>query len=412
MPRSHGLHRYINNQNYRYDPSFLHGSHANPFESRSSSKSALLPASLPILILHHSFHYQSLHLPLSLSPIRKPIMKLKDLLEWITFVPIIFCCICPLNLLTGNWRDPSQIHRCGTARHNDEERRKARKQALAENKKWASRLPRPLPARRKRRLTLPLLEESSLRCPLILGMKKKQRTDSQSQSPFFSRFPIELRQMIYREFVLDGSSKPHFRMLRKKSQPRLGCLRHRSHDPDMIFDPSWWGAVGSHGVRCACCTREETDTGMLFPLLTCRRFYSEMVHVLYQSPVFEFKDPATLLLFRSTVLPSRIFSVRSVHLTWQAPHWPQFVGPLIPREQRREHNQWLRFCNVMREMKGLKRLVVVLENVPMMANFYLPPLRRIQHVDDFVVGVDEVRGCDDVDAPFRIIEAPVVSSPV
>ena len=294
---------------------------------------------------------------------------------------ILCCCICTGNLIDGNWRHPFYAEGyCGTNRRPKKEWMREE----AEERKWSSSKPKPLPPRRSRRLTLPLDES---RCKLPMIAKKKQRIYSQSQSLFFSRLPIEIRELIYHEVIVGGT--PNFRILRKKYHPRLGHIRYTQQPDKVIFDDTQWGHTGAHRSRCKCCLKWMTYGGLLALLLTCRRLYSEAIRLLYQGTIFELKNPMTLLAWRQTILPQRLNMINALHLTWQV----RAVRAPTKRVKS-EWAAWHQCCRVLSEMRDLRRLTVVIDHAydtglvtRAEVEGYLQPLYRIRHVQDFVVGL-------------------------
>ena len=229
--------------------------------------------------------------------------------------------------------------------------------------------------------------------------KRKQRTQSQRQS-LFSRLPVEVRRLIYREIIV--GDKPNFRILEKKYQPRFGHLRHAPQPDRPLFNDTWWGHVDKHHRLCPCRARERTDGGLLALLLSCRQVYSEAIDELYHQPVFEFKDPATLLAFRATILPQRLNAIKAVNLTW-ALKADTFLSESGMKP-------WWQCCEVLSNMRGLRQLNVVLYDSGASSDIvkgYIQHLRTIRHVDKFIVGLAwecDLRIYEDGYAPFRLVK--------
>ena len=326
---------------------------------------------------------------------------LKETLIVVATAPLLSiccCCLCTSNLIKdlreGLWRNPLYVYGgyCGTNRPNPREDRRRE----AESKRLASNRPRELPLRRPRRLTLPL----DPRRPGLPSIGQwKQRKQSQRQS-LFSTLPIEIRRLIYQEIIVGDT--PNFRILQKRYQPRLGHLRHAPRPDRVVFDDSWWGRVGTHHDLCHCCAREETDGDLLALLLTCRQTYSEAIDLLYQLPVFEFKDPSTLLAFRPTVLPQRLNAIKAVHLAWEVKADALLLKPGMRR--------WRQCCEILSKMYGLRQLTVVLQGRVASSDTvrgYMQHLRLIRHVDEFVVGLAwkcDLRMYEDGHAPFLLVK--------
>ena len=341
---------------------------------------------------------------------------LKKTLSVVVVAPFCacFCCIiCWPNLYhdlrEGLWRNPFYMRGgyCGTNRRNST----AARQAEVERRRLLSNKPRRLPSFRSRRLTLPL-NETRQRLPLT--HMEKQRAYSQQYSSFFSRLPIEIRRIIYHEVIVGNT--PNFRILQKKYQPRLGHLSYAPRPDRIIFDNSWWGHVGAHNNLCQCCTREETDGGLLAPLLTCRQFYSEAIQILYEEPVFEFKDPSTFLAFHTTVLSQRLHKVASLHLTWEI-----MYGPSLSEPYKDHFGACQRCCRLLSKMSGLRHLTVVIDKCEGRAtgevsskvvSGYLQLLHLIRHVNEFVVGLAwecDLKEYKDERASFKLVQKASVS---
>ena len=170
--------------------------------------------------------------------------------------------------------------------------------------------PAPLPIR-KRTLTSPLpTPEKSL-----LHVRRKQRTVDQLQSTFFASLPLEIRETIY-EYALTAMHTHIFR----RTDCRLGhwqChSRHRKlHDPApghlCYFDcKSSSGAFIPEKMS-------EGNIGNILPLLrTCRRVYSEAIHILYRKNTFCFQDKTTIEYFSKTTLPCRMKIIERLQLYW------------------------------------------------------------------------------------------------
>ena len=132
--------------------------------------------------------------------------------------------------------------------------------------------PRPV-QQRKRALTLPLQAQKDG----ILRLSKQQRTEDQQQSVFLSRFPYEIREMIY-EVALAGSIHMH---IFRRTDRRLGhykChTRHRSEN--RLLKPNPKPSTSSSPEPCRSLSGawitgrfKDREARELVPLLrTCRR---------------------------------------------------------------------------------------------------------------------------------------------
>ena len=156
--------------------------------------------------------------------------------------------------------------------------KKARKyKQVACKRSLKKEAPKPLPATRKRALTLPLPE-----CPKP-AIKGLQNTSQQEDSTFFSRFPPEIRRIIY-SYVL--TSDHDILQIYRKADRRLSHHKcdydHQDCGEESIFqfvrqvsdwyydEERFYTASGALKTTAEYTNREHD----LLPLLqTCRRVY-------------------------------------------------------------------------------------------------------------------------------------------
>lgn len=114
-----------------------------------------------------------------------------------------------------------------TARRREEEK-------LAERRRRISDRPEPLPAVRKRTLTLPLPPSNTD----LVRNSRQQRTCDQQQSAFFTTLPREIRYLIYRE-VLAPPDHPELHVA--SADQRLLSRRCVNENPDVpgLEHPCW-----------------------------------------------------------------------------------------------------------------------------------------------------------------------------
>jgi hypothetical protein len=112
--------------------------------------------------------------------------------------------------------------------------------------------PVPLPRKRPRALTLPLLADKRIGL-----LRKRQKTREQLQSPFF-KLPLEVRQLIY-EYVF-SIGDPEFIISIVARDKRLGHVCGRARD----WAPRWRSSFELD----TCATH--TTHGFLALLRTCR----------------------------------------------------------------------------------------------------------------------------------------------
>lgn len=181
--------------------------------------------------------------------------------------------------------------------------------------------PDPLPARRKRALTIP---DVSLNASLMKGRKA---TSSQLQSILFGMFPLEIREKIY-VYTLASSSHIHLYRRADRRLGHYGCddeNRHQKCPPGLSwgYDQTLSGAWNVDKNA----NRERDD--LLSLLMTCRRTYvslyalpleyvqksytclprsrySEATDILYTHNIFYYPDAKTREYFCQTVLAKRL----------------------------------------------------------------------------------------------------------
>ena len=102
--------------------------------------------------------------------------------------------------------------------------------------------PIPLPRHRKRALSNPLPALESIHSMSYSIRRSRQRTDEQATSPFITKLPLEIRQIIYKEVLADGGNGSVMHILRKHG--RLGYWRCRVPVQDALE------FCDSQGRRC------------------------------------------------------------------------------------------------------------------------------------------------------------------
>ena len=197
--------------------------------------------------------------------------------------------------------------------------------------------PKPLPARRKRALTLPLPD-----CSKSDSKKNPQTTNQQEDSLLFSRFPLEIRRMIYAEVLTGDQYVIH---IYRKADQRLSNHKcdHEHKDcrdinaAQFILQKDCWYYdeepyhTASGAIKSTVEFKHQVH-GLLPLLQTCRLVYvlyipdpndladlsrySEAIDMLYRDNTFSFPDPASMMFFSQTVLPQRLELLRSIHILW------------------------------------------------------------------------------------------------
>ncbi|KAI4220584.1 MAG: hypothetical protein LQ349_008051 [Xanthoria aureola] len=187
--------------------------------------------------------------------------------------------------------------------------------------------PRPLPAVRKRALTIPLPETEGR----SWWRKGRQGTLDQAQSSLFGRLPLEVRELIYRFYLAPDGRRIH---LFRRTDRRLGhCVCTDGPDSHSYFPKLDWGYDDPSRTRAwkRYSAEKPVHSNNLLPLLkSCRRLYSEATPLLYSSNIFCFQDIATLLYFVRTVLPHRRNQIKAIQLPWMKTYlgFPQPNGEL------------------------------------------------------------------------------------
>ncbi|KAF2004641.1 hypothetical protein P154DRAFT_571856 [Amniculicola lignicola CBS 123094] len=155
--------------------------------------------------------------------------------------------------------------------------------------------------RRKRRLT---------------GVSQTREKDifQQLKSPLLS-LPAELRIKVYEELV--GQDEIHIILCNQKLCS-FRCIKKCK---------SWstWGDghCWIRGRRGAAAGQEQDLQPWLYHpsgirvlpfVMSCRKVYNEMIHMLYSTPTLKFHDYTSILAFSTTTLPDRFASIRHVYV--------------------------------------------------------------------------------------------------
>lgn len=128
--------------------------------------------------------------------------------------------------------------------------------------------PPPLPAVRKRALSIPLPD------PKGQGWwrKGRQSTLDQAQSSLFGRLPLEVRELIYRFYLAPDGRPMH---LFRRTDRRLGhCVCTDGHESHSHYPKLGWGYGDPSRTRAwkRTSTEEPVHSNNLLPLLkSCRR---------------------------------------------------------------------------------------------------------------------------------------------
>lgn len=211
------------------------------------------------------------------------------------------------------------------------------------------------PARRPRALT-GLLDSSQVslwyRMNILRTLGIEQRTDEQMDCLLFSKLPYDLRVIIY-EMVLGGM------VLHLSAQsPRSRILHHICQTPEKVREEGSHHICSGYSTKCPSSAPRETypqASGLLPLLASCRRIYSEAVHVLYSTNTFEFTQNFAAFTFLKVMLPpQRLASLRNFRLHMRIPRHPA----TNKRAMRDWQNLWAFFAN---ETTGLRGLYIELQ---------------------------------------------------
>ena len=168
------------------------------------------------------------------------------------FLCVYGICTCGYRCLESHFTGKPMAAVCGTG-HRAAMMRWDLKKAL---KKEA---PDPLPAKRKRALTIPDVS------PKGSVWKRRKPTSGQLQSIFFERLPLEIRDMIY-AFTLASADSVH---IYRRADRRLGhCICQQ--DCKKCLQP----LRSDQTITWACDVRQNPDRDrddLLSLLMTCRR---------------------------------------------------------------------------------------------------------------------------------------------
>lgn len=211
------------------------------------------------------------------------------------------------------------------------------------------------PPRRPRALTGQLdSSQDSLwyRMNILSTLGTEQRTDDQLDCLLLSKLPYDLRVIIY-EMVLGGM------VLHLSAQsPRSRILHHICQTPEKVREEGSHHICSGYSTVCPTSSPRETfpqASGLLPLLVSCRRIYSEAVHILYSTNTFEFTQNFAAFTFLKVMLPpQRLASLRHFRLYMRIPRHPA----TNKRATRDWQNLWTFFAS---EMTGLRSLYIELQ---------------------------------------------------
>ena len=162
--------------------------------------------------------------------------------------------------------------------------------------------PPPLPAKRKRTLTLPLPPSNP-----SSRSQRRQWTSEQAHCPFFQILPYDIRRIVY-EHILANET---FHIIRLRRKLRLvGCAKEQRSDT------TCWGMSSVDGTLIKDLEKKLSGRPLLYMLRTCRLVYTEAIGILYSRNTFDVNGPETMISLSQTLLPHRLNAIRSLQLTW------------------------------------------------------------------------------------------------
>ncbi|KAK4554760.1 hypothetical protein LTR86_008262 [Recurvomyces mirabilis] len=208
-------------------------------------------------------------------------------------------------------------------------------------------LQQPAPTR-KRALTGPYEPtDGSLwqRLNLFSMTEAERRPYDQPWSLFLSRLPLDVRIIIY-EMVLGNM---HFHV--ESGTPQSRIFHIVCTQPETIGEPSHsCHHLNIHRPSSAPRDEYREASGLLPLLVTCRKVYSECIHILYSTNSFQFTSNHAAFRFLKTMIPShRVQSIRHFRMTMRIPHHPH----MNTRSKRDWAALWDFFEN---DMTGLQTL--------------------------------------------------------
>ena len=226
---------------------------------------------------------------------------------------------------------------------------------------------------------------------------------SQSQSLLFNKLPPEIRQQIYLYAL--GERTIHL-------VPKHSRLDHvlctGSSYPNLRSYACWTIRTTSVSPSIAYILREKdwsgVGDGLLNLLQTCRKIYSEAVHILYAGNTFDVPTPESIILLVDTVLPHRLNNIRSIHMSWHFCRvWS--TGALPSQAQ----HDWDKCWSILSTIRSLRHLRVILHNgsSPMSGPFeeeMFEPAWSVKLIRKWeIITVWGNTGADFEGAPFRVV---------
>ncbi len=205
---------------------------------------------------------------------------------------------------------------------------------------------RPFPAKRKRRLSdarTPTQSTGSI--AKTNGPPANTNTADKPPCSFLTKLPLEIRLQIY-EYVLGGNLLHLVHIPRRIAHIR--CRHPEPSDPLRKCRPASRTPLNPwlRGV----------STANLALLKTCRQIYCEGIEVLYASNAFDVNDLNTFVSFARSIMPKRLASIKTLHLSWD------LTSNVWRYGHADSHQLWKHFWRIVAEqMHGLRELVLRLK---------------------------------------------------
>lgn len=172
-------------------------------------------------------------------------------------------------------------------------------------------IPPPFALPRVRALTLPLRR--------LFRSDTMQLTNGQSQSSFFTKLPLEITLDIYK--YMFGNGGPIYIVRKQRKLAHRLCRAYGTNSPKTCVQAECWGTWYTSGrivqnLDFPLCREvgDIGDRGLLDPVLTCRRLYSESILILYSHKTFDFDQRESLYSLSITILPERFNLIRFIQL--------------------------------------------------------------------------------------------------
>lgn len=204
--------------------------------------------------------------------------------------------------------------------------------------------PKPLPARRKRALTHPLLECNS-----------RQWTSDQVHCALLQMLPYDIRRLVY-EIVFTGRVFHIIRLRRRLRHVECNDCGGKQQQT------TCWGIAAVDNKSVQDLESEGFGRGVLDLLRTCRQIYTEGIDLLYSLNTFDVMGPESLVSFSTIILPQRLNALGSLQLTWAF-----FKTQVTDSEKvllQGDDALWKACWRVIASMEGLRDLRVWLSMSP------------------------------------------------